>query len=436
MAAVLANRVHLQGESGFAVVIRSAISLGMVRLGGLALGLAMNIVAARALGPAGYGGLAFLLSLVTLFSAISSGGLTPLLTRDVAADAESGSPVIVWIMCCAALVATGFLFFRDAPTAFWVFAALIGLGLLAVFAGVLRGLGHSSAGDLPLAVVIPAVFLSLVMLAPLFAGSDGSNHTGDPISFFAVYVVAIWIAVIIGWMLLWSYRRRDGVSRSISLAVSARGGLSWSWIRGFWPFLSLALVGALATQLGTVMVGWFADETTTAFYRVAERLAVLVSLPLVVLNAVSAPRVVRLHAAGDASAIMDLVRRTRFVAIAVSLPVVAVLVFFGSDVIDFLFGNQYGDGARTALLILLLGQFINVACGSVGLVLSMCGHERTVLREQAMAMCLSLLLLPIAIVLAGAEGAAVVMTAVLAMWNLRLLGVLRKWIPVRSSAAT
>lgn len=414
---------------------RSAVALGLIRFSGLALAVIMNVVAARLLGPTGFGALAFLLSLVTLLSSISSGGLTSLLTRDVANASMTGAattggkyspagPAFLWVALTSLALAA--LFFLVAalglmprvPTvhaSVAVVVALLGLGLLNVLSGIWRGLGSPAAGDMPIAVVIPAVFLAVVL------GLSTATADFSVMIFFAAYVGAIWAAAAGSLLLL---RRRD---RSIGMLLCGlKQPLSRRWFSGFWPFLSLAVVGALTTQLGTLMVGLVADETSTAFYRVAERMAVLVSLPLVVLNAVIASGVVRSHAAGDTTTLMALVQRARRMALAGAIPLGLVMIVFGDEIVGVMFGPEYVDGSRVPLIILVLGQWINVACGSVGLVLSMCGHEKIVLREQTLALGIAGVSLPPVILFTGVTGAAVVMAVALALWNLRLLGAMRR----------
>jgi len=412
----------------------AAIRLGLIRSAGLALALLMNVIAARLLGPAGFGALAFLLSLVTLLAAMSSGGLTSLFTREVAAAASAGrsppgSPAVPWLLltsiglagACALASALGLLPTAASPAVVLAVAtALLGLGLLNLLSGLRRGLGAPSAGDLPIAVVIPAAFLLLVSWDPGSIAERVSGETRVRLFFFA-YVAAIWVAVAAA-LLPWRLQARRG----FGLLGGGQSALSRAWLKDYAPFFSLAVIGALNTQLGTLMVAWVADASATAFYRIAERMAVLVALPLTVLNAVLAAAVVRSHARGDFEALRALVRRARHWALAGALPLGLIMIVLGDELVRLLFGAEYVDGARWPLAVLVLGQWVNVACGSVGLVLSMCGHERAVLREQAVAVAAAVCLLPPMIGLVGATGAALVMAGSLAWWNLRLAVVMHR----------
>ena len=58
-----------------------------------------------------------------------------------------------------------------------------------------------------------------------------------------------------------------------------------------------------------------------------------------------------------------------------SLPVAAVLVFFGGSILEFVVGGSYRP-AEVGLAILCIAELANVATGPVRLILDMTGHER------------------------------------------------------------
>lgn len=100
-----------------------------------------------------------------------------------------------------------------------------------------------------------------------------------------------------------------------------------------------------------------------------------------------------------------------------------------------LFGPEFTTGG-TVLLVLALGQFINVATGSVGFVLIMTGNERLARNNTVIAATVSLVLNVLLIPRLGALGAAIATAASIASLNLsaaylvkRQLGILT--IPLR-----
>lgn len=412
-------------------MIREALRLGSVRVGGLVFAMAVNIFLARFLGPAGFGAVAFHLALMTILSALSSGGLTPWLTREVAATSSKSLKALlyqpmVWLAVTAILLAavtwvlaalsvTPSLRAQSdtspaALTGLLMLGGLVGMGLLAILAGVWRGVGSPFAGDFPISVGIPVMLMAILLQLPEQVGRDG-------LMVFGVYVaVTLGVAVI-------------------SLGAAASKGLLFSsgpsptgtppefsqFGQQLLPFVALALLGALTSQLGTLMVGLVSTDEATAAYRVGERLALLVSLPLLVMNAVISASVVRSYQSGDAAGLRAILARARNVSLVVALPIALIFLLLGGEVLALLFGENYVSSAYPVLAILTIAQLVNVACGPVGLALTMTGKQRTVFRAQSLVSLSAVLLLPPAIGIAGATGAAIVMALALASWNIWLL---------------
>ena len=417
-------------------LLRGVIGLGSIRLAGLFSGLILNVVLARSMDPASFGLLAFYLALIAILSAVSSGGFTPFLTRLVATAAADDAgrrtapaplPELVLLLTLGALLLAAAVFVlllfgllppltaaggepRPVGTSLLVALGLGGLGVLSMTAGILRGAGRAVAGDFPSNVALPALLVcSIVVFHPLI--------TADPFATFAAYVgVAMVVslaaaAFVAGW---------SGINFASSAAPADRAD-SVVLLRTLLPFLALATVGAASMHAGTVMVGIFAGEEATAAYRVAERVAALVSVPLVVVNAVMGAEIARGYQQGDARAVRRLVSQARKVAMGIAVPVCVAFFLFGSGLVSILFGEAYSRDIHPTLAILAAGQFINVACGSVGLALTMGGHEKLVLREQSMAVLACLCALPAAIILWEEAGAALVVAGSMALWNIRLL---------------
>jgi O-antigen/teichoic acid export membrane protein len=79
-----------------------------------------------------------------------------------------------------------------------------------------------------------------------------------------------------------------------------------------------------------------------------------------------------------------------------------------------LFGPEFVAGS-TVLMVLALGQLINVITGSVGFLLSMTGHERDLLKSTVIAAILMLILCAWLIPAYGMMGAAIAQTVSLSV---------------------
>jgi O-antigen/teichoic acid export membrane protein len=97
-------------------------------------------------------------------------------------------------------------------------------------------------------------------------------------------------------------------------------------------------------------------------------------------------------------------------------PVVTLMVCFPHWLM-WLFGDEFVAGAPL-LRILAIGQFINVATGSVGYLLMMTGHEKDMRNSLLVVAPCSILLSLWLIPLYGATGAAVATALAIAGQNL------------------
>jgi O-antigen/teichoic acid export membrane protein len=167
------------------------------------------------------------------------------------------------------------------------------------------------------------------------------------------------------------------------------------------------------------MLGIWEDAQAVAFFATAQRTAMLTSFILFAVNTIAAPKFAAMHAAND----MQGVRRMAIMSVRMMLLVAVPTTLFIFLLPEWLM-SMFGEGfsaAATALMILAAGQFVNIATGSVGYLLSMTGLEKkvrdNVLISGAVSVLLGLILIPIY----GVIGAAVAYACGVASQN--LLGV-------------
>lgn len=125
---------------------------------------------------------------------------------------------------------------------------------------------------------------------------------------------------------------------------------------------------------GILIAGAMLPAEDVALLTAAQRTAMLTSFVLMVVNMVVAPRYARLWKEGNIERIQYLAKWSTRGMIAMVLPVVAVMWIWPEKVMG-LFGEGFEEAA-VLLMILAVGQFVNVATGSVGYLLNMSGYER------------------------------------------------------------
>jgi len=145
-----------------------------------------------------------------------------------------------------------------------------------------------------------------------------------------------------------------------------------------------------------------------------------------------APYLSRFHTQGDHVRLQRLLTVSARAILVLAVLVVIVFVAFGESILIMFFGQDFGQG-YLSLIILCVGQLANAAFGSVGLLLNMTGHERDTVRGFAAGafvnVCLNLALIPPF----GLEGAATATALSLLAWNLVLWRLAQSRLSVNTS---
>jgi O-antigen/teichoic acid export membrane protein len=177
-------------------------------------------------------------------------------------------------------------------------------------------------------------------------------------------------------------------------------------VRYSWPlYLSVLLMLAFGA-LDSLVLGFFTGPSEVAYYEAAGRTALLVSLPLMALNAIVPPLFARLHQEGRLPELEEMAQAgTRWMYYG-SLPLALFMAVLAPDILG-LFGPGFGE-AHWALQILLVAHLVNVACGSVGFLLAMTGQQFTLTAILALAGALGLPLMALGAAYFGLNGLALV----------------------------
>ncbi len=195
----------------------------------------------------------------------------------------------------------------------------------------------------------------------------------------------------------------------------------WGSSSNLWAASSMVL---LVQWSGILIAGVYATSAEVAYLSAAQRTATLTSFILIVVNMVVAPRYALLWQENKISEIKKLSRWSTRGMIVLALPLVAVMTFIPGPIMG-LFGDEFLV-AGNLLSIMAIGQFINVATGSVGYLLTMSGHEKDYRRVTFFAGPLTVILSYFLILEYGVLGAAIATAIGLSLQNLLALAMVRK----------
>ncbi len=383
---------------------------------------ATQILITRALGAAAFGVVTVATQLAFVGGAATRFGMDMAAVRRVAIDVGRGErgrvrSVVARAVQIAAIV--------SAAAAVAVFGA----------SEVLATAFTTSPGEGRAAFRAAAVALPFVALAQVYLGATrGLKVMRHTLYLYWLGQPAAWIVLmLIGWV----------AARTVGMSVLAyagswivaTGAAVWVWRRltqGFGalppqagevggllrygaPRAPAALLSQLLFWTDLFVLAHFAASSEVGVYAAAVRAAQVILLFLISVNYVFSPFIADLHARGEIARLDALFKSLTRWMLAATLPIFIVLAVVPGTALR-LFGEGFGAG-RTALLILLAGQLVNVATGSVGFILIMVGRTGWDLAINAAAVGISAATAALLVPRYGIEGAAAAGALTLALSN-------------------
>lgn len=411
-------------------VLHGASVAFFLRAAATILAFAFNIALARLLGPAGAGIFFLAFTVATIASVISRLGLDHALLRFIASGADirdwdqvaGVSRLGIRIAGTAAFVVSMLVLIFSPFISIRIFkepalviplniiaGSVIPISLTTLHSEMLRGLKAVAKSVFVhwQGVLIPLI--SLPLLFPLASRYGPAGAT-------ASYMTAAWITFLAG-RYLWSRTAKDikGISGHFDTKVLIRTSM---------PLLLVASVNLLMNWTDTVMLGVWTDSKSVGIYGIAMRISLLTGFALVSINTIAAPKFAAFYAQGMHRELKNLAKKTTRIMTISVLPVCLFFVLSPGVILGF-FGESF-LGGRHALSILTLGQFVNVAVGSVAYLLVMTGHQNTYQKIIVTSAVINVVLNTILIPFWGIQGAALATAASLVFNNIAAMIAVRR----------
>jgi O-antigen/teichoic acid export membrane protein len=415
------------------IIHGAGLSVG-VRIMGLVLSYAANILLSRLLGLEAYGEYVIALSWALVLALPAKAGFDTTTLRYSTIYLEKNES--------AAL--RGFIRFASAFIALsW--AVIVSLIMAAGQALIPVGDGTRAWGAL---LILPLALLAFCSALMRTARRIVAAQFYDQVLRPALIIVGVGVAVASGVRLAPnSAMGLTTVATSVTLGALIlhlrrafrAAGLhkanydDWrKWLALSVPMLALSVVQELMNQIDIILLGQLADEKQAALFAASWRLASLVPFGLVGLATMAGPLIATAH---DRGATDELHRVSRVVAragFAFALVGAGILYLLGDTLLG-LFGPGFVQG-RAVLSILLLGGIANAFTGVVAYFATLTGRERPALGIFAGALVLSIALNLLLIPRFGAVGAAIASSSATAAWNLAMLFYVRRTTGIDASA--
>ena len=426
--------------AGFVQLIRNAGFVFVVQVVGAGFAYAVQVLLARFLGASHYGVYAYLIIWVGFAALLAGLGLPAASIRFLPVYKARGD----WPRIHG--------FMRTITRA--TFATALAMAVLACGVALLL---HSS-GELG----HPSTVLLGALLVPAFAGSmlytevARSDHRVNVA--YVPPLVARPALIALGVTALYVSRGSLSTSAAIvvtlvsaylvllvqlvltrRLFVGPAAGERPALERREWLGVGVTLLaaGAFAVtlfQVDIVIVGAMLGSRDAGYYAAASKTASLVSFVIMAVNAAATPHFASLWAAGRVDELQRLVTKLAGLIFWPSLAIAAGIAALSGPLLD-LFGPGF-SAAQSSLLVLLVGQVINAAAGSVGYLLTLTGHHREATWALGLSSVVCIALAVAGVLAFGLVGAAIGSSVGFLIWNGSLYWLVHRKLGIHASFLT
>ncbi|MDQ4142556.1 MAG: oligosaccharide flippase family protein [Actinomycetota bacterium] len=360
---------------------------------------AAQILMGRTLGPAGFGVVTLMTQAAFVLSFLTRAGMDMAVLRDVAIEAGVGrwdrirvpvaravliATVVSTLAALAALLSTDSVAdvfsIRPELRDYIVEAAAIGLPFLAlanVWLSATRGLKIMRYTLYVFWAGQPVVWVLLMLIGWRLSETTWMSTLAYSASWAlaAVAAFAFWRKESRGW-------------EAAPMEPGAIGRL----IRYAGPRAPAALFSQLLFWTDLFVLTRYVADDSVGRYAAALRAGQVLVLFLTSVSLMFSPFVADLHNRGETERLDKLFKALTRWTLAATMPAFILLAVAPGPVLR-IFGSGFSSGpAETALIIILLGQFVNMATGSVGFVLIMVGRTGWDLVVYAASLALNLAL--------------------------------------------
>lgn len=237
----------------------------------------------------------------------------------------------------------------------------------------------------------PAISLALVLVFFLLGWRLAGAVAADVISFGIAFALALF------------FLRRlfpDGFSFQQETRFHTRELILFSL-----PTTLIGVFAPLVSWADRLFMGYFRPATEVGVYQAVAQASILFTIILRGMNLTMAPIVADLYHKNEMERLEGLFRIGTKWGLYLSLPLFLVICFVPRALITVAFGLEYTSGVAP-LVILAVGQLINVATGAVGIILVMTGHQNRWLVLSGLALAAAITLHWLLIPRLGMTGAA------------------------------
>ncbi len=271
----------------------------------------------------------------------------------------------------------------------------------------LNGFGKIAHSQLPERIILPIfIIISVFFFTEVFAQKLETKNI------LYIHLLALAITFLVSKLFLNSTLKKFSKITTSMIHIN-------EWKSASLQLIIITTGSMILANIDVLMIGIILDKELSGIYGIAARISIIISFGLFAVNTVIAPKISTLFTEKKIKNLKLLLFRTSRLNLFMSSLLLLIIILFRNEILN-IFGIEYTRGG-VALIILCIGQFINITTGSVGALMTMIGLESILAKIIVLSIILNIILNIILIQYLDIEGAAIATAITVAISNLLML---------------
>lgn len=242
--------------------------------------------------------------------------------------------------------------------------ALLTLSLVQNGAEALKGIERVQLGLFYSSGLVQLLFLVISAMGLWWFWKDSNHSIEIVMASYSFAVLISGLVVFTSW-----YRKTNDKIKFATPNYSHKNEWKKSARAIFWS----SIFHQANNSIPVFALSFVGTESDIGLFEMGKRAAQLTAFFLVATNSVLGPRISTLYSKGELHIIRQICQKITGLVLLLSTPVFLVYFIFPDSLMS-LFGKDFTDGS-TILIILTIGQLVNVVMGPAQIVLMMTGRE-------------------------------------------------------------
>ena len=351
---ILPNPLRLLDHQGFVKYSKNALWPLLEKALRIVLGISVGVWTARYLGPGDFGILSYVQSLIALASVLTTLGLEGIMTKELAKypqrrDALLGSSFVLQTAAAVlsfALIASATFLIGDEKAVrtlilvhATLFFSLNTQGIFCYFQSNVQ-MKYAICPRIGALLITKGIQIFLVV-------------SKQPLSSFVVVLTLEFIINAV--FLLFAY---GAVHRLSPLRWTFEPRLVLLLLRNSWPLMISDFVLNVYTKIDQVMLKGLLDSQAVGLYAAATKVSLSCCLIPPLITTSLFPAIVRAKSVGE-EAYLFRVQKLYDFTLLLSIGIAIPIAFFSQEIVDILYGDEFGGSARILAIHILCGLFLS-----------------------------------------------------------------------------